>query len=542
MVLWDYDGQSKNEFSYGRKYFINSSNQTWTEAQRQCQESTGNLATVYSLSTIGSLNLSGDSMFWVGLRQRSPNIWTWTDGTEKDWDNWNGELPVITDIEMSCVASVFKHPNNWFPLNCSSKLPSLCEIKQGGCIYQVIYGASLISHNRQLIEQVSVEDCKEHCNSATDFICRSFEYRPSGQFCQLSDVSRNLKPASFIAYDPSWNYYQRNCNTGTILNTSSVTSSSILPTPSSIYSSIDDTSSFFLSSQYTSSSYDVTSMYDVTSIYDVTSSPEFISSSFDVISSSFDVITSTNIISSSEWNNILTICTEIELSSKPPNESYVPEEVRELQELETVYKERKSILKKTSVSDPRPSSTYVGSTAVIVAFSLVGLIVLVDIITFPTHLRTVRRHNDLANRRRSRKKREKKLKKELEKLESSSLVMRPGVSGNSSVQNGGNGILASRRNLINSIQSEHIIEADIQGAQLSMEDSGFVGWDDIELYVADNSKNSTNCDNPSGSAIVTSEESDITRGDNWTLRQYQRDSTKSLSYIYDGNGLISTKL
>ncbi|KAK6178101.1 hypothetical protein SNE40_012930 [Patella caerulea] len=509
-------GQSKDEFAFGRTFYLNPVLLSWDEALRGCHELNATLATIYSLSTIGDLEFTGDWTFWTGLHQDTKDNWTWSNGNEKDWTNWNFGLETVDEPVRSCVATITKTRNWWMPLNCSEPLPSLCEVRKGDCEYIKYPKSSLVAHNRGLVDKVSVEECKKICDNSTNFICRSFEYNPSRKFCQLSNANHILYPGALLAHDEEWDYYHRSCNNGGLINIASVSPIGILLTTPVLPSSTLDTA--------------------------ISTTSFFMSSSSSLLSSSSD-ITPSSVVST--WQNKLTICTEIDLTSRPPNDT-VPEEVKALQEMQTVFKDRQLTLKKTSVSDPRTSSTYIGSTAVIVAFSIIGLIVLADIFTFPTHFKNVQRRAYLESRRRSRKEKQKLREKLLEGQLNRPMVISSGP-GSSVISPEAESVIASRNRLLNSITPSKTEEIVVENHTRNMEDSGFGGWDDIELQVPDDSSSGAISEDlpldRGDNQQKVDFSGDMKVGDNWTIRKQKiMNKQHSVDFIYDGTKLVSTQL
>ena len=72
---------------------------------------------------------------------------------------------------------------------------------------------SITGHNSMYLYEKTVEECKDTCLTATNFLCVSFEHHPGGRICQFNTGNRWTLPYYFANYE-GWNYYQRTCNAG----------------------------------------------------------------------------------------------------------------------------------------------------------------------------------------------------------------------------------------------------------------------------------------------------------------------------------------
>lgn len=84
----------------------------------------------------------------------------------------------------------------------------------GQCRYR-IYEQNMIQSNDVLtITAIMWQRCHDLCETVTEITCRSFEYNPGSQYCQLSDTNRWRETNQFAFNVPSWDYYHKSCVTG----------------------------------------------------------------------------------------------------------------------------------------------------------------------------------------------------------------------------------------------------------------------------------------------------------------------------------------
>ncbi|XP_046570176.1 uncharacterized protein LOC124278517 isoform X1 [Haliotis rubra] len=321
-------GGMDEEYESGRSYVLNPLRLSWGDAASACREMGGDLAVIRSMSTLPTIQLEGDWTFWIGLTKNEEGRWLWSNSDKPMWTNW--QTTYIQNLQIpkfGCASAVTMMPYWWQPKNCSSPLPSLCELQEGECTFVRHNHSSVIANNVKIPSGVDLEECKRLCETETDFTCRSFEYNSKRHYCQMSDVDRHTSGIRFTESDEELDYYHRTCDTGRL-----------------------------------KAGYTVSPIGIITQEYKTTpdpTTPEPTSSLF---------------------------CTQLK-SIDPNTTEPVPEEVKELQSMNVVFKARQTTLKRISVPDARPSATYVGSSAVIISFSIIGAIVLCDLFTLPRHCR-----------------------------------------------------------------------------------------------------------------------------------------------------------
>ncbi|KAL3864924.1 hypothetical protein ACJMK2_006568 [Sinanodonta woodiana] len=213
----------------------------------------------------------------------------------------------------------------------------------GECRFNVFPHSSIIANNVRYEIRKSLNECLDICLKSTEFICHSFEYNPSQRYCQFNSGNRWDLYTFYFAQDPEWVLYQRTCYTGIVVEEQKFSvsrivveeqmTSSISPTPTMLYSSIS------------SSNFLITSCYEVW-------------------------VTETHIISS--------------FSMGPIPSSSIPEQdpVEELHLMTEALKKRKKTLTKISITDKRPSATFVGLIAIVFMCTALGSIVVFDLLSF----------------------------------------------------------------------------------------------------------------------------------------------------------------
>ncbi|XP_071090598.1 uncharacterized protein [Haliotis cracherodii] len=326
-------GGQEEEYESGRTYVLNPLRLPWGDAADACRDMGGDLAIIRSISTLPTIQLEGDWTFWIGLTKNEEGRWHWSNSDKPVWTNWRTTyIRDLTFPKFRCASAVTMMPYWWAPENCSTPLPSLCELQEGECTFLRHNHSSIISNNLEIPSGKELEECKKLCESEVNFTCRSFEYNSKRRYCQLSDVDRHTSGIRFTENDEELDYYHRTCDTGRL-----------------------------------KAGFTVSPIGIITQEYKTTpdpTTPEPTSSLF---------------------------CTQLR-SIDPNTTEPVPEEVKELQSMNVVFKARQTTLKRTSVPDSRPSATYVGSSAVIVSFSVIGAIILCDLFTLPRHCKNAHRN------------------------------------------------------------------------------------------------------------------------------------------------------
>ena len=121
----------------------------------------------------------------------------------------------VTYIKSCKWQTIFKVPN------CGEYFPYLLWFYQymrifftGECRYKIYEQTSIRGNNIFTKTAITWQHCHDLCETVTEITCRSFEYNPVSQYCQLSDTNRWREKNQFAYYVKSWDYYHKTCVTG----------------------------------------------------------------------------------------------------------------------------------------------------------------------------------------------------------------------------------------------------------------------------------------------------------------------------------------
>ncbi|XP_062613864.1 uncharacterized protein LOC134275612 [Saccostrea cucullata] len=106
---------------------------------------------------------------------------------------------------------------------------------QRQCQYRIYEQTSIRGNNIFTKTAITWQHCHDLCETVTEFVCRSFEYNPVSQYCQLSQTNRWQKSNQFAFNVRSWDYYHKTCITALLQND--------LPEYSSTFSTLSTVSS-----------------------------------------------------------------------------------------------------------------------------------------------------------------------------------------------------------------------------------------------------------------------------------------------------------
>ena len=80
-----------------------------------------------------------------------------------------------------------------------------------GSTYQTTNNYIIRGHNSVSLNETSLEECKEHCETEKKFVCRSFDYFPRWQECYLSEVVQGEAENEAWEYNSAGVHFQRDC-------------------------------------------------------------------------------------------------------------------------------------------------------------------------------------------------------------------------------------------------------------------------------------------------------------------------------------------
>jgi len=118
-------------------YKLVSSAKSWQAAENQCMSEGGHLASIHNafennaLSTLAATG-NANANTWIGLNNMnsSPNMFSWTDGTNTMYTNWGSGQPMQPSA-MHCVQQAGKStasPNMWMTADCNMAQQFICNV------------------------------------------------------------------------------------------------------------------------------------------------------------------------------------------------------------------------------------------------------------------------------------------------------------------------------------------------------------------------------------------------------------------------------
>lgn len=108
----------------------------------------------------------------------------------------------------------------------------------GQCRYRIYEQTSIRGNNVFTKTAITWQRCHDLCETVTEITCRSFEYNPVSQYCQLSDTNRWRENNQFAFYVKSWNYYHKSCVTGKTRSHVIIPYSEVCPSPQLLHFSL----------------------------------------------------------------------------------------------------------------------------------------------------------------------------------------------------------------------------------------------------------------------------------------------------------------
>ncbi|KAL1279900.1 hypothetical protein QQF64_014500 [Cirrhinus molitorella] len=110
---------------------------TWAEAEKQCVDLDGNLASVHSQATHNFLKdfVRGHGRriprVWIGAYDATQDdIWFWSDGSRFDYNNWQTGEPNNYRGPEQCVEMSSGGGQRWNDAQCSTQLNFVCKKSQ----------------------------------------------------------------------------------------------------------------------------------------------------------------------------------------------------------------------------------------------------------------------------------------------------------------------------------------------------------------------------------------------------------------------------
>ncbi|CAL1526270.1 unnamed protein product [Lymnaea stagnalis] len=308
-----------------------------------CEELNGTLGTMYDSSTIRELMYQRKGQAWTGLTINTSDdkeVLQWLSPNSATYTNWVGgvvyEGVMCTTVDMTA-------PFMWHLNNCSALFPFICEVDtEQPCDFVRTVDSSMTSLNTVYLPDQELSQCWTRCQDNTDLVCRSFGYNPGRSFCEFSASNRWLAPSLFTMNDVEWDYYNKNCFHGLVIEENKELTTSSPNANTTLSATYDTTANATLDTSTESRN----PKSDYTVIGDFLCRPV------------------------------------VEIAALVNESTEVREDVKELQDIAIKSKERTRYLSKTSTKDDRASAAYIGSITLIIVASVLAAVVVFDVVTF----------------------------------------------------------------------------------------------------------------------------------------------------------------
>ncbi|XP_053409086.1 macrophage mannose receptor 1-like [Mercenaria mercenaria] len=129
-------GSCKTGYSFymGSCYKVSKTSKNWNDAQADCKNDNGNLASVTSIQESAFIHVlvNGAFQYWVGLSDtQTRGLYQWSDGWPVFFSNWGWKEPSYGRKNTTgCVLVNMR--GKWNDTDCTRKLHYVCKISQGG--------------------------------------------------------------------------------------------------------------------------------------------------------------------------------------------------------------------------------------------------------------------------------------------------------------------------------------------------------------------------------------------------------------------------
>ncbi|KAM9349891.1 macrophage mannose receptor 1-like [Symphorus nematophorus] len=114
----------------GHCFYLNRTQKTWTDAQRECRKEGGDLVSIHNVEdhsfVISQLGYASTDELWIGLNdRRTERLFDWSDHSPVSFTSWEFGKPAVTTDQEDCVL-IRGENGNWADRVCNEKHGFIC--------------------------------------------------------------------------------------------------------------------------------------------------------------------------------------------------------------------------------------------------------------------------------------------------------------------------------------------------------------------------------------------------------------------------------